>query len=125
MIKSIKEIIIKPVTVLLLAVFISLSLTYNLALLIPYYIRLKPTVITSPCIIINIIKDTAFLSDLLTTIVKPWVNVKACRRFLHISFDSKTSPLFGASNQGSGIAAIVRLRAGRRCAGIDGKRWPF
>ena len=48
--------------------------------------------------------------------------LQLARRFLHISFHSKTSPLFRASSQGSGIAAITRSRAGPRRAGIDGKR---
>jgi hypothetical protein len=38
------------------------------------------------------------------------------------TLSSLTSPLFEASNQGSEIAVIARLGAGRRCAGIDGKR---
>jgi hypothetical protein len=55
-------------------------------------------------------------------IAKPYVNIKAYRRFLHSFFELKTSPLFKASNQGSEIAIIARSRAKRRCADIDRKR---
>jgi hypothetical protein len=55
-------------------------------------------------------------------IAKPYINTKAYRRFLHSFFELKTSPLFKASNRGSRIAVIARLKIRRRCAGIDKKR---
>ena len=57
------------------------------------------------------------------TTAKPRQRAYVCSRNLHSSFDAKTSPVSGSFCYSGGLAANRLLKAGRKCAGIEGNSY--